>query len=285
MPRITMVVCAHGDRVPIKRLLERSGDCYDELIVVHDGPDFEDVRSLVVERGGRFIERPRAFSQEPHIPFVIGEAANDWILRFDTDEYPSSELRGWLRDFRKMADVDSKIAGYRWICPAWDGRKRISRNWPYKFLRLFDRNKVMMIGLCENGPEPEQNYLVPRLPLRFWHEPATPSHGLRNIFGKKRTAQARKNIARALLGSPKEHPRWRYESDDWPRGWKEVKEHPILTGLWRLLIWPPRQALAMILVGDIPWPSVFTHAGIFHATICVEYWRQRRRSRREGKVV
>lgn len=282
MPKITLLVCTYGDRKPLKRLLEHSSDCYDELIVVHDGPDFEDVQSVVAKYDGKFIERPRALSQEPHIPFAIGEATNDWILRFDTDEYPSSELREWLIHFRKVSDADPKIAGYQWICPAWDGRKRITMNWPYKFLRLFDRNKVTMIGLCENGPEPDSSYVATRMQLRFWHEPASSSLGLRNIFGKERTNQARKNIARALLGSPKDHPRWRYESDQWPSGWEHVREHPILTGLWRLLVWPPRHALAMMLVGDIPWPSVFTHAGIFHATLCFEFWRTKRKQLRSS---
>jgi hypothetical protein len=282
MPKITLIVCAYGDRDPLSRLLEQSRDCYDELLVVHDGPDFQEVRSVVEKFCGRFIERPRAFSQEPHIPVAIGQATHDWILRFDSDEYPSDELHEWLIDFRKTSDVNLEIAGYRWICPAWNGQKRITMNWPYKFLRLFDRNKVTMIGLCENVPEPDAGYLAPRMALRFWHEPATPTLGLRNIFEKERTRQARENIARALLGSPKDHPRWRYESDEWPIGWKQVKEYPILTGLWRLIVWPPRQALAMMLVGDLPRPSVFMHAGVFHATLCFEYWRVKREHRQRS---
>src|SRR5205823_13950027 len=118
MPKITLIICTYGDRDLVGRLLEHTRDCYDELIVIHDGPDFEDVRSVVEKHHGRFIERPRAFSQEPHVPFAIGEASNDWILRFDSDEYPSSELRDWLVDFRNTTDLDPKIAGYRWICPA-----------------------------------------------------------------------------------------------------------------------------------------------------------------------
>src|SRR2546421_4318387 len=155
MPKITMIVCTFGDRVPLSRLLEHSRECYDELIVVHDGPDFEDVGGLVTQYRGRFIERPRAFSQEPHVPFAIGEATHDWILRFDSDEYPSSELRDWLADFRNATDVDPTIAGYRWICPAWNGHKATTRYWPNKSVRLFNRNKISMIGLCENGPLPD----------------------------------------------------------------------------------------------------------------------------------
>jgi hypothetical protein len=280
MPKISLVICTHGDRAPLSRLLEHSVGCFDELLVIHDGPDFEDVRSLIKKYGGRFIERPRAFSQEPHVPFAFGEASHDWILRFDSDEYPSSELRDWIRKFRKLEDVDARSAGYQWICPAWNGRKRISMNWPFKFLRLFDRNKVRMVGLCEHGPEADKGYVSPTLPFRFWHEPASPSHGLRNIFGKERTRQVRKNLVYALFGSPLDHPRWRYEREEWPLGWQEVKDRPIMTGLWRLLVWPPRQALAMMLAGDLPRPSVFCHAGIFHATVCLEYWRQKRQRKR-----
>src|ERR1700736_4636237 len=154
MPKITMIVCTHGDRQPLTRLLERSRDCYDELLVIHDGPDFEDVRSLVLQYKGRFIERPRAFNQEPHIPFALGEAANDWILRFDSDEYPSPELREWLMQFRKQTEVGRDISGYSWICPAWNGRKAITRYWPNKVVRFFNRQKVRVISVCENGVQP-----------------------------------------------------------------------------------------------------------------------------------
>ena len=283
MPKITLIVCTCGDRIPFSRLLKQSEGCYDELLVIHDGPDFEDVRSLVEQYHGRFTERPRAYSQEPHIPFAIGEAKHDWILRFDTDEYPSNELRDWLTEFRKTENIDPTIAGYQWICPVWNGRRAITRNWPNKSVRLFNRDRASVVGVCENGPQPDTGYRCPKMRLRFCHEPPVRSHGLRNIFGKKRTAQARQNLVHALFGSPLEHPTWRHHSDQWPAGWQDVKDHPILTGLRRLFVWPPRQALAMLLAGDLPRPSAFCHAGIFHATVCYEFWKQRRSAKDENR--
>src|SRR4051794_15334321 len=100
MPKVSLIICTCGDRLPLTRLLEHTSGCYDELLVIHDGPDFEDVRTLVAQYGGRFIERPRAFSQEPHCPFAFEQASYDWILRFDTDEYPSRELKDWIVEFR-----------------------------------------------------------------------------------------------------------------------------------------------------------------------------------------
>lgn len=41
-------------------------------------------------------------------------------------------------------------------------------------------------------------------------------------------------------------------------------------------IWPVRQAGAMILAGEFPRPSLFMHAGIFHALLCYDFWKARR---------
>jgi hypothetical protein len=278
MPKISLVICVHGDREPLSRLLNASADCYDELLVLHDGKDFEDVRSLVSQYRGRFIERPRAFNQEPHIPFALGEATHDWILRFDSDEFPTLELREWLVRFRERSEPPEDTSGFYCVWPAWNGRKAITKHWPNKRLFLMHRHRVRLIGLCENSPQPDFNMV--KVPLTLCHEPNGATHGLRNIFGKERTRQNTSNLLRALPGSPLEHPRWRYESDQWPGGWKQVREHPILTGFWRLLVWPPRQALAMLLAGDLPRPSVFGHAGVFHAKLCFEFWLTRRRLRR-----
>lgn len=275
MPKITLIVCVCGDREPLEHLLKLSDGCYDELLVIHDGPDFEDVHSLVIEYGGRFFERPRAFSQEPHLPFGFQQATHDWVLRFDSDEFPSAELKEWLVHFRKSQKPTGNVSGYYCIWPAWNGRRAITKHWPNKRLFLFHRQRVRLIGLCENGPLPDFN--VTKLSLTLCHQPNRASHGLRNIFGKERTRQTTMNLVRALLGSPLDHPRWRYEGDLWSSGWQQVKDYPILTGFWRFFIWPARQALAMLLAGDLPRPSVFAHAGIFHAMVCFKLWRARRR--------
>ena len=282
MPRVSLVVCVFGDREPLSRLLERCAECYDELLVIHDGPDFQDVASLVSDYGGRFFARPRTFSQEPHFPFAFGAATNDWILRLDSDEFPSPELRQWLKEFRQAAPPPDDVSGFQCKWPVWDGTKMVTRGWPNKRIFLFHRYRAQWIGVFEHGIIPEGRLV--RLPLILCHQPTGRSHGLRNIFGKKRTQQARKNAARALLGSPLDHPRWRYDDQQWPAGWQQIKDHPILTAVRRLIFWPPRQAIAMLLAGDLPRPSAFAHAGVFNATLCFEYWRQRRHHRNSSHV-
>lgn len=280
MPKITLIVCVHGDREPLARLLDRSKECYDELLVIHDGQDFQDVRALVTQHCGRFIERPRAFSQEPHFPFVFGQASHDWILRLDSDEFPSADLRSWLMNFREGMEPTEDISGYQCIWPAWNGYRAITQGWPNKRTFLFHRNRIRWIGVYEHGLIAEGKLL--KLPLILCHQPQGRSHGLRNILGKQRTGQGRGNTARALLGSPLEHPRWRYDDKRWPPIWEQIKDRPIVTGLWRLFVWPIRHALAMLLAGDLPRPSVFMHSGVFHATLCLEFWREQSKQKTNG---
>ena len=39
MPKISLVVCLHKERDLLERLLEHCNGCYDDLVVVHDGPE------------------------------------------------------------------------------------------------------------------------------------------------------------------------------------------------------------------------------------------------------
>src|SRR5262245_27805195 len=100
MPALSLVVCVFHEGELLRRLLEKAAGCYDDLVVVHDGPDTTGVRTIVEGAGGKFFEGPRAHQQEPHWPLAWGKAAHDWILRLDADEYPGEELNEWLKKFR-----------------------------------------------------------------------------------------------------------------------------------------------------------------------------------------
>src|ERR1700730_6063338 len=154
MPSLSLVVCVHRERDLFERLLREAAGCFDDLVVVHDGPDSNDraapppveepakemaldygalagdaplptfyqttplpvrsgsIQELVMQHGGRYFEGPRCFQQEPHWPFTWWQAQHDWILRLDADEFPSEELKGWLRRFRDSPDPDNNISGY-----------------------------------------------------------------------------------------------------------------------------------------------------------------------------
>src|SRR4051812_6413853 len=100
MPPVSLVCCVYKERDLLIRLLEQSEGCYDELIIVHDGPDTANVRSVAQRFGAKFFERPRLGSLESQSPFAWQQASHDWIFRPDADEFPSIELKHWIQNFR-----------------------------------------------------------------------------------------------------------------------------------------------------------------------------------------
>ena len=51
MPALSLVVCLHNEREFLQRLLQKAEGCYDDLVVVHDGPDETHTRVLVEAAG------------------------------------------------------------------------------------------------------------------------------------------------------------------------------------------------------------------------------------------
>ena len=125
MPAISLVVCVHKERTLLARLLKNAGGGYDDLIVVHDGPDTANMRELVEPAGGKFFVGPQEYQQEPHWSFAWAQAKYDWILRLDADEFPGEELKKWLQTFRKSPEPAATISGYTCIWPLWNGQRAV----------------------------------------------------------------------------------------------------------------------------------------------------------------
>jgi hypothetical protein len=283
MPSLSLVVCVHNERELLQRLLDRSFDCYDDLVVVHDGPDATGVRAVVETAGGRFFERPSEHQQEPHWPFAWAQAAHDWILRLDADEIPGAEMEDWLRRFRQNEEPDSLISGFTCIWPLWNGSRTISKNWPAGRNFLFHRQRVRFFGMVEQVPVPDGNYEPLNLVLR--HQPERKSYGLHNLLLRKQAYYWRECIAHSLLQEPAELACWRWENRPWPQGWEEIRQHPFRTAIVRLT----RGTLAGL---RDQWrrerrfyPLAAISGPIHHAMIAFEFWRLRRRknSAEKGK--
>src|SRR6266568_303553 len=139
MPDVSLVVCVFKEGDLLARLLQYAAGLYDDLVVVHDGPDETNGRALVEKTGGRFFEAPRDFQQEPHWPLAWEKAAHDWILRLDADELPSEELKAWLQKFRTGPEPPEVISGFTCVWPLWNGTRAVSQRWPAGRHFLFHR--------------------------------------------------------------------------------------------------------------------------------------------------
>jgi hypothetical protein len=277
MPGISLVVCLYKERDLLERLLREAAGCYDDLVVVHDGPeegqmDLEQIAAidyaaletdeplpegyrrpeglpkpgsiheLVREHGGRYFEGPRSFQQESHWPFAWSQARHDWILRLDADEFPSIELKTWLQEFRVQSE-SSTSTGYTCIWPLWDGRQAVTRRWPAWRNFLFHRKRVRFFGMVEPVPFPDRPF--EEVVLVLHHQPMRKSYGLRNIVIRRQAYHWRRVIALSLVGKPTDLPHWRWNSHEWPPFWQQMREHPLKSALRSLLLGPVRQAREM----------------------------------------
>lgn len=287
MPAVSLVVCLHGEGDLLKRLLREAVGCYDDLVVVHDGPEKDSpsdiapitrwdpppmslaqdfsmlcgtpvpiyrqpaettaptsVRAIVQQAGGRYFEGPRVFQQEPHWPFAWSQAAHDWILRLDADEFPSPELREWLIAFRRSPEPASALSMFTAIWPLWDGSRAVTHTWPKDRIFLINRRRVSFFGMVEQVPIPDGTVEATGLVLR--HCPRRRSYGLKNLLLRKQAYRWRSVIAKSLLRSPVALPRWRWTDTSWPAGWEALRQRPISIGTKRMLRDSYRQLREML---------------------------------------
>lgn len=272
MPALSLVVCIHNEGELLRRLLGHAEGCYDDLVVVHDGPDGTGVRAIVEAHGGRFFERPRAYCEEPHWPFAWNEARHDWILRWDADEFPSEALRQWLIRFREAPEPAADISAYSLIWPFWDGEKARTRNWPRR-LGLINKQRVRHFGLAHQAPIPDGR-VVP-LDLVLNHQPDRPSYGVWNTLTRPISRRWQVESARALFGKPTDLPCWRWDDPVWPKKWEEIRRRPLLTGIGRLFASPFRNGLDMIRHGEWPRPSALVAFPLQHWMTCYRHHQLR----------
>ena len=314
MPEVSLVVCLCRQHDLLTRLLQRTDGCYDDLVVVHDGA-FEDgqtdknekpaaidysalspeeslplgyrvpslppkpgsIHALVHEHGGRYFEGGRSFQQEPHWPFAWAQSRNDWILRLDTDEFPSDELQGWLREFRTAPEPATAISGYTCIWPLWNGRRMVTKRWPTGRIFLCHKQRVRFFGMAEQVPVADTNF--EQLGLALHHRPKRKSYGIRNILFRKQAYHWRRVIAQSLLKNPTELPRWRWPFKRWPHEWEQIRSAPLRTASTRLVTWPFYTAREALRHREFPYLSLVVQSGLHHFLICLEYIRARKRAR------
>lgn len=271
MPALSLMVCLYQQRDLLERLLRESQGCYDDLVVVHDGPDETGIRAVVEAAGGRFFEQPRAYQQEPHIPFALGQARHDWVLHFDADEFPSTELKAWLKNFRQSPEPVTDVSGYTCIWPVWDGTKAISQKWPTGRDFLFNKQRVRFFGMVEQGVVPD-GCRVP-VDMILCHQPKRKSHGLYNVLMRKQAYRWRERIARSLLGKPTDLPCWRWEDENWPLGWEQIRRRPLWTALKRLIKLPLLTMHDQWKTEGRIYPFIALNGPVYHACLCIRFWR------------
>lgn len=254
----------------LARLLQACCGCYDELIVVHAGPNktAPAVREIASYYHGHYLARPHLGYQEYHWPFAWSKAQYDWILRLDVDELPTPSMVEWLQRFRKSASSPKNVSIYTCIWPLWNGRKNLTSRWPRDRIFLFNRNTVRFFAIPEQTPIPDGTCVSIDVVLN--HHPHRKSFGFYNVLVRHQAYIWRRIIARSLLRNPTDLPCWRWTEPSWPKGWRQLRSQPLLTGCKRLLKWPVETVGAMIRHGEFPFPGAVYNAGLNYFLLSID---------------
>ena len=148
----------------IERCLKSIADVAAEIILVHDGPCTDATLDIARRYGAQIFVREREEGSDPHRPFILREAKNDWVFMIDADEFLSPDLAGFLATF----DPDTRAcAAYAFKWPLWNGTRYVTST-NYRPC-LFYRPLAWAIGLHNFSTQTvgavcRQNYILEHQP-------------------------------------------------------------------------------------------------------------------------
>lgn len=140
---LSLVVTTLDNAATLETCLASAGFA-DEILLVDSGSQ-DDTLAIASRHGARILTRPFA-GYGPQKDWAIRQAAHDWVLLLDADEWLSPELAAEIQALRESGlDGGEELHGYR-----MPRRERLF--WRYqhprtrmnRFLRLFDRRHYRM---------------------------------------------------------------------------------------------------------------------------------------------
>lgn len=249
---ISACLVVYNEEKVIERCLESIKDVVDEIIIVHDGECADRTLEIAKKYTDRIFVKEHVGEAEPHRVFSFAEAKGEWILQIDADEFLSDEARENLRELVKSKEID----GYRFFWPYWNGKKYLTKKFPYK-LCLFRREKISYLGIPHftaivRGKAVNSN-------LHLEHQPLYNNWRLRKTFPKQiRWAKIHANY---LLKDFDQILKFNYKEADWPESEKIRIKYPLLLapfiatyyllGILKAGLW--REIFSAYKIGIITW--------------------------------
>lgn len=217
--KISACLVIYNDGKLLSRCLDSIKGVVDEIIIFHDGPCYDQAESIAKEYGAQFIVAPRVGVAEPIRPLSYALASGEWILQIDADEYLSEDLKLALPKLVNNSEIDA----YEFIWPIYNGKKYLTKNWPYKRC-LFRRDKMSFLGLPNYIVEVSGN--VRRLALVLEHKPDYNNYSF-EIFKKKWLAWAHLQAEFYLKDFPN-ISKFQYKGNEWPNKMSLRRDFPLL---------------------------------------------------------
>jgi glycosyltransferase involved in cell wall biosynthesis len=163
--KISAIIICYNDGEIIERALDSIKDISDEIIVLHDGPCTNNTLDIARKHTKKVFEMPRKGRASLHLIDAMEKSRNDWILKIDTDEFLSNELKENIKSLAQNKKVSAYL--FKWLI--WNGKKYVSENWPYK-KAMFRKSKVSFYEF-PGRDEPETIGKEVKMPFLLEHKP------------------------------------------------------------------------------------------------------------------
>jgi hypothetical protein len=304
MPALSLAVCVFKEGDLLERLLKESSGLYDDLVVVHDGPEFgvsmtapladAPPKEMALEFGAFTATTPApAFYKTPSYPPRAGslhELVTLYGGRYfegprcfqQEPHWPfawSQAKHDWI--LRLDADELPSAEMKKWIRrfrEALGTEKEISGYtciWPlwngkravtkrWPSGRIFLLNRQRVRFFGMVEQVPIADTAHQPLSLILHHQPKRKSYGVRNILFRKQAYNWRSVIARSLMGKPTDLPRWRWETHEWPSPWHQLRCQPLKHAIASLIWFPIYQLKDMVRASEVANLSACLNPGLHH---------------------
>lgn len=217
--KISAYIIIRNEERVIERCLKSINNVVDEIIIAHDGECEDRTIEICKKYNTRIFIRDRQKNFNSHRIFCLKQAKFSWILRIDADEYLSDDLS---RNIRQLI-LDNNVDAYDFSMPLWDGKKQLTKKWPY-IRCLFRKNKISFLGILHYVPGVKGKIIKSDLVIK--HRPNYDNFTF-NIFKSKWLPKAEVH-AKIYLSDFSKIEKFNYYSTDWPFKIKLRVKFPLL---------------------------------------------------------
>ncbi len=216
---LTACLVVFNEEKYIDRCLTSIKECTNEIIIVHDGPCKDQTLEIAKRYTDKIFVKKHIGIAEPHRVFALEQATGDWVMWIDADEFLSDNLKGEINRLMQHPSADA----YEFIWPLWDGKKEITKNWPWRGI-LFRKIKLEYLGF------PQEHFkttgITKKLNFKINHQPNYNNFTWKS-FKTKWVKWAK--IQAKMYHEPFEKiPKYNYNKKDWPSNIKFSIKFPFL---------------------------------------------------------
>jgi len=236
--KISACLVVYNEEKIIERCLLSIKNLVDEIIVVHDGECADKTLEIVKNYTDKIFVREHVGIAEPHRTFALLQAAGNWILQIDGDEYLDAADHIRIREM--IENCSSEIDGYIFKWEMWNGKHPVYFKGLQKMC-LFRKKNFFFRGIPQEPGQVKGS--VKKTDIFLHHQPLYNNISWEHFLRK--TKKWTPIHARYFFPELVKYECYNTTSDKWIDYANQVTKHP----LFHMAVYPLKTSLAQLKNG------------------------------------